>query len=153
MTVSNFTGTIKITAIAIIILTQVFGATAAFASSDATSFVSGTIWADENGNNIQDLTETALPNATVFMQNLETREVFTTVSDANGAYMMSNVPFGRYAVWGEAGNTITDTHVVEVSELGGAAAFDFGVNTADADMEMNEYPAQTFTTFLPLVQN
>ena len=148
------TNTIKLTAIAIIvILTQVFGATAAFASSDATSFVSGTIWADENGNSIQDLTETALPNATVFMQNLETREVFTTTSDANGAYMMSNVPFGRYAVWGEAGNTITDTHVVEVSELGGAAAFDFGVNTADADMEMNELPAQTFTTFLPLVQN
>ena len=152
------TSTIKLTAIAIIIiLTQVFGATAdsksLWASSDATSFVSGTIWADENGNNIQDLTETAMPNATVFMQNLETHEVFTTASDANGAYMMSNVPFGRYAVWAEAGNTITDTHVVEVSELGGAAAFDFGVNSVDADMEMNEYPAQTFTTFLPLVQN
>ena len=152
------TNTIKITAIAIIIiLTQVFGATAAFANSDATSFVSGTVWADENGNNIQDLTEATLPNATVFMQNLETREVFTTVSDTNGAYMMSNVPFGRYAVWGEAGNAgnliVTDTHVVEVSELGGAAAFDFGVNTADADLEMNELPAQTFTTFLPLVQN
>ena len=151
---TNTTNTIKITAIAIIIiLTQVFGATAAFANSDATSFVSGTVWADENGNNIQDLTEATLPNATVFMQNLETREVFTTTSDANGAYMMSNVPFGRYAVWGEAGNTITDTHVVEVNELGGAAAFDFGVNTADADLEMNELPAQTFTTFLPLVQN
>ena len=148
------TSTIKLTAIAIIIiLTQVFGATAAFASSDATSFVSGTIWADENGNNIQDLTEATLQNATIFVQNLETREVFTTVSDANGVYMMSNVPFGRYAVWGEAGNTITDTHVVEVSELGGAAAFDFGINTAAADMEMNELPTQTFTTFLPLVQN
>ena len=148
------TNTIKITAIAIIIiLTQVFGATAAFANSDATSFVSGTVWADENGNNIQDLMEAPLANATVFMQNLETREVFTTTSDENGAYMMSNVPFGRYAVWAEAGNTITDTHVVEVSELGGAAAFDFGINSADADMEMNEYPAQTFTTFLPLVQN
>ena len=106
-----------------------------------------------NGAHVQELNEASLPNATVFMQNLETREVFTTTSDANGAYMMSNVPFGRYAVWGEAGNTITDTHVVEVSELGGAAAFDFGVNTADADLEMNEYPAQTFTTFLPLVQN
>ena len=48
---TNTTNTIKITTIAIIvILTQVFGATAAFASSDATSFVSGTIWADENGN-------------------------------------------------------------------------------------------------------
>ncbi|MEM7534658.1 MAG: SdrD B-like domain-containing protein [Chloroflexota bacterium] len=151
---TNTTNTIKIIAIAIIIvLTQIFGATAAFANSDATSFVSGTVWADENGNNIQDLTETALPNATVFMQSLETREVFTTTSDANGVYMMSNVPFGRYAVWGEAGNTVTDTHVVEVSELGGAAAFDFGVNTAAADMEMNEMPAQTFTTFLPLVQN
>ena len=151
---TNTTNTIKLTAIAIIIiLTQVFGATAAFANSDATSFVSGTVWADENGNNIQDLTEATLPNATVFMQNLETREVFTTASDANGAYMMSNVPFGRYAVWAEAGNTVTDTHVVEVSELGGAAAFDFGVSTADADMEMNELPTQTFTTFLPLVQN
>ena len=148
------TSTIKITAIAIIIiLTQVFGATAAFASSDATSFVSGTIWADENGNSIQDLTESTLPNAAVFMQNLETRETFTTTSDANGAYMMSNVPFGRYAVWAETASTVTDTHVVEVSELGGAAAFDFGVNSVDADMEMNEYPAQTFTTFLPLVQN
>ncbi|MEM7535008.1 MAG: SdrD B-like domain-containing protein [Chloroflexota bacterium] len=148
------TNTIKFAVIAtIIVLTQIFGATAAFANSDATSFVSGTIWADENGNNVQELNEASLPNATVFMQNLETREIFTTTSDANGAYMMSNVPFGHYAVWGEAGNTVTDTHVVEVSELGGAAAFDFGVNTASADLEMNELPTQTFTTFLPLVQN
>jgi predicted heme/steroid binding protein len=56
------------------------------------------VWNDNNHNGIQDAGEPGLPNIAIVLQNCTNTVVGNTVSDANGAYSFTNVPFGCYRI-------------------------------------------------------
>ncbi|MEM7536396.1 MAG: carboxypeptidase-like regulatory domain-containing protein [Chloroflexota bacterium] len=131
-----------------------------FASEDASSFISGTVWMDHNGNQIQELMEETLPNATVYIENLETGEIVTAETDMTGTFVISNLAFGRYVVWAEGETAYTDTQVVELNEVQGSMMLSFAASAAESDVEMTAIesvdttPEQTnFIVFLPVVNN
>ncbi len=60
-----------------------------------TAKIGDCVFEDTNGNGIQDLTEKGVPNITVSLSGTTTQ---TTVTDANGKYLFSNLPAGTYSV-------------------------------------------------------
>ena len=65
----------------------------------------GFVWADGNGNGLQDTGESGLAGVQVFLFNAVTnQQVDETVSDAEGNYIFSDVPAGAYYVMFETPN-------------------------------------------------
>ena len=64
-----------------------------------TASIGNAVWLDENGNGIQDAGESGIPNVTVQLWDAtHTNVIATTVTDANGGYLFTNVPAGSYQV-------------------------------------------------------
>lgn len=62
--------------------------------------VTGILYADSNGNGIQEPGEVGIPNATVTLTdgNRSLDLVRTAITDANGLYHFNNVPPGQYTL-------------------------------------------------------
>ncbi|WP_420852988.1 SdrD B-like domain-containing protein [Staphylococcus lutrae] len=57
------------------------------------------VWEDVNHNNVQDIADKGIANVTVTLKNPQTNEVLqTTVTDAEGYYLFSNLNNGDYIV-------------------------------------------------------
>ena len=64
-------------------------------SLHAAGSVSGFVWDDLNTNGIQDAGEPGIPNQVVTLAGPVNA---TTTTDANGAYLFSNLPAGNYTI-------------------------------------------------------
>ncbi|MBL0027045.1 MAG: T9SS type A sorting domain-containing protein [Saprospiraceae bacterium] len=60
--------------------------------------ISGLVWQDGNNNKIRDNNELLLPGINVSLFNINGSLVDIKVSDADGAYSFTNVPFGDYYI-------------------------------------------------------
>ena len=171
---NKFTNTTKLAAVAILfILIQVLSTTVCFANNaddnagdNAVATISGTVWNDENGNQIHELMEATMADVTVSIKNLDTNEIITTQSDAYGNFIMSGLAYGLYIVSCEDGNGTVDSRVVELNEVNGTGILNFGINTGETNMEAADVemmlltsPAPAiveqvvFNIFLPVVNN
>jgi len=56
------------------------------------------VWVDENGDGIQDPGEPGIAGVTVTATNPVTGDVLTTTTDANGGYIFTDLPAGKYDV-------------------------------------------------------
>ena len=63
----------------------------------AAAQVTGTVFADVNGNTVFDAGDTAIPGATVQLVS-GSRVIATTQADANGLYAFTSQPIGSYSV-------------------------------------------------------
>jgi len=155
---NKFTNTTKLAAVAILfILIQVLSTTVCFASNadnntgdNAVATISGTVWNDENGNQIHELMETTLAGVTVSIKNLNTHEVITTESDAYGNFIMSGLAYGLYMVSCEDDSGTVDSRVVELNEVNGTGTLNFGIN-ADGNMEAADVEMMLLTAPAPAV--
>ncbi len=71
------------------------GFVAVFYNTPITGQIGDFVWNDLNGNGIQDAGEPGIPGVTVTLTGPVNA---TTVTDANGAYLFSNLPAGNYTV-------------------------------------------------------
>ena len=138
--------------IIIFVLAQIMTATTVFASAEK-SFVSGTVWVDTNGNEIQELNESGMVDAMVYVQNLDTNEIATTTTDLYGNFVVSDLPFGRYVVWCDGEEGTTDTRVIELNEVTGAATLQLTIPQPEVDLLMSALDIQFSTIYLPIVTN
>gem|GEM_PF-2088673 len=56
------------------------------------------VWLDENGDGVQDAGEPGIPGVTVTLRDSGGNVVGTTVTDADGGYIFTNLPAGTYTV-------------------------------------------------------
>ncbi len=63
-----------------------------------TASIGNYVWLDENGDGVQDAGEAGIPNVTVQLLNSLGNPVASTVTDANGGYLFTNVALGTYTV-------------------------------------------------------
>jgi serine-aspartate repeat-containing protein C/D/E len=69
-----------------------------FFTQPTTASVGNYVWYDNNQNGIQDPGETGISGVTVTFYNASGVPVGTTVTDANGFYLFSDVTPGTYSV-------------------------------------------------------
>lgn len=132
----------------IFILSQILTANVCFASSENKGgFVSGSAWMDNNGNNIQELSESNIGDVIVFVENAETGKLVTAKTDASGFFKVIDLPYGRYNIWSEnIKGLATPTQMIELDEVNGAARLKFAFTSA-------ETVHSNFTIFLPIINN
>ncbi|MEM7533570.1 MAG: SdrD B-like domain-containing protein [Chloroflexota bacterium] len=156
---NQFTNTTKLAAVAILfILIQVLSTTVCFASNadnntgdNAVATISGTVWNDENGNQIHELMEATMAGVTVSIKNLNTHDIITTQTDEYGNFIMSGLAYGLYMVSCDDGNATTDSRVVELSEVNGTGILNFGINTGETNMEAADVEMMLLTSPAPTV--
>jgi len=139
----------KLTVLTIIfILSQILTANVCFASSENKGgFLSGSAWMDNNGNDIQELSEANMGDVIVFVENAETRKLITAKTDANGFFKVTDLPYGRYNIWSEdIKGLATPAQMVELDEVNGAALLKFAFTSTET-VDSN------YTIFLPIVNN
>ena len=89
------------------------------------------VWADDDGDGIQDPSESGIENVEVILYDANTGQPLDTVyTDANGAYLFEDVPDGDYFI-GFDPSTSTDPNVQDDSFS--PTNTGNGVNDSDAD--------------------
>ncbi|MEM7395689.1 MAG: SdrD B-like domain-containing protein, partial [Verrucomicrobiota bacterium] len=89
------------------------------------------VWVDENGDGIQDASETnGVPGVTVVLFDSQTNAVATNVTDAGGLYLFTNLPPDSYFVDFDE-STLPGGFVVTFLNQGGDDAADSDANPAD----------------------
>ena len=68
------------------------------ASKEPPGAIGNYVWVDENGDGVQDAGEPGIPGVTVELYNNNGDLVDTTVTDANGGYIFTEVALGTYTV-------------------------------------------------------
>lgn len=56
------------------------------------------VWFDDNGNGIQDVNETGVPNITVTLLTCSNEVISTTQTNTTGNYCFENIPYGDYII-------------------------------------------------------
>jgi hypothetical protein len=135
------------------ILLSVAPAVAFAQETQVTSFVSGAVYLDANGNGMAEPNEQNLAGATVNVRAAD-GTIFTAATNQYGFYLVS-VPQGDYAVWAvDSIGNITAEIPVALGEVNAAVALDLGVIDNSNDVELIEVVEATTmrnVMFLPLV--
>ena len=139
--------TSKLTFILILFLLQTVLITpTAFANAEATGHIAGSVWIDANGNGVQELDELPSELVIVYVQAEGEEVIEGNITDNNGHFMFSRLPFGLYKVWSEdiEGNR-TKIKNVGLNEVSGLALVELPMTpTADET---------GFQIFLPMITN
>ncbi len=94
--------------------------------------VTGTVFLDSNGNNMQDDGEIGLEGIIVLLYDMDGNIVAQTITDSNGDYFFFDVPEGQYYVLFD----IPSTYVAVIPNVGNDA-FDSDIGTDGATMFFN----------------
>ena len=69
-----------------------------FGYQPQTGTIGDTVWLDLDGDGVQDAGEPGIPGVTVYLYDGDGNLIGTTVTDANGNYLFTNLPPGVYTV-------------------------------------------------------
>lgn len=136
----------KLTFILILFLLQtVLHTPALFANVEATGHISGSVWSDENGNGVQELNELPRGLVIVYIQAEGEGVIEGNITDNNGHFTFSRLPFGLYKVWSEdAEGNRTEIKNVGLNEVSGLAL---------VELPMAPIAETGFNIFLPMITN
>ena len=137
------TALMTITQVLLVILT----ATPALAADNG--IVSGAVYHDSNANAQPEPGETNIPNATVYVQRAGDTAPIVATTDAEGYFVLTNLPYGAYQVWAEdADHHMSPVQVVELDEVTGASSVELPiVYDLSDDVELLEIKS----LYLPVV--
>jgi hypothetical protein len=119
------------------------------AFAEGASFVSGSVFVDNNQNTIAEPGETSVAHATVHVRAHTNPAIeYTVQTDASGYYLVSNLPYGVYSVWAEsATQSAVAVATIELGEVNATVALDLPVVDNSADVELTKIEQM----YLPLV--
>ena len=112
-----------------------------------TGSLTGSVFVDDNGNALAEPGEAAVPDAVVYLRSQANPHVeFTAVTNAQGYFVLRDVPYDVYQVWATAPDQ-SGFHLLtaEVDEANAQVVLDVPVS------EVGVSPAQSKTLYLPLV--
>lgn len=111
--------------------------------------ISGAVYHDVNANAQPEPGEANIANATVYIQRMGDAAPLVVVTDAEGYFVVANLPYGAYQVWAEdADHHLSPVQVVELDEVTGASSVEMPiVYDLSDDIELTEIKS----LFLPMV--
>jgi hypothetical protein len=114
-----------------------------------TGALAGSVFVDGNGNDLAEPQEARVPGALVHLRSqADPALVFSAAADANGYFVLRDLPYGVYDVWASAGDqTGQRLLVVEIAEVNAQVLLDVPVSAAVAGVSLGRERA----IFLPLV--
>ena len=108
------------------VLLAILTATPALAADNG--IVSGAVYHDGNANAQPEPGEANIANATVFVQRVGDAAPIVATTDAEGYFVLTNLPFGAYQVWAEdADHHVSPVQVVELDEVTGASSVELPI--------------------------
>jgi hypothetical protein len=111
--------------------------------------VSGSVYYDSNGNSQPELGEANVPNATVYVQRVDAAAPIVIAADANGNFVLTDLPYGAYQVWAEdAQHNLSPAQSVKLDEVTGANSLELPI-VHDPSNEIEG--ASVANLYLPLV--
>jgi|GEM_PF-6074103 len=114
--------------------------------------ISGTVWEDSNQNGILEISEVGIDDVTVNIQNRETNEEYTTLTENGGGFVFLGLEPGNYRVWYEYEDDTGETEA-HVDELNGFVTVDFGINSSlEMGPDNPERRVSSYTIYLPIIQ-
>ena len=121
------------------------------AHAEGDAMMSGAVYADANANGMLEPGEVNLANATVYLKSeIDSSVQFTATTAADGYYILSNIPYGRYIAWAiTAEGGMAPLSIVELGEVNAAVTIDFAVIDNSDDIELMGLMANRL--LLPLV--
>lgn len=137
----------KLTFILILFLLQTILSTpTTFANAEATGHIAGSVWIDTNGNGVQELDELPSELVIVYIQAEGEEVIEGNITDNNGHFIFSRLPFGLYKVWSEdiEGNR-TEIKSVGLNEVSGLALIELPMTPVASEA--------SFQLFLPMISN
>jgi hypothetical protein len=104
----------------------------------SSAFVSGSVFVDANQDHAADPTEINVPFAMVHIQSKADPAVqFVALTDMNGYYVVSGLPFGQYDLWAEGiSETAALTITVDLDEVNATSSVDLPVYDNSGDLEL-----------------
>jgi hypothetical protein len=116
--------------------------------------ISGTVYADANGDGTRDYEEAGIPGVLVRLLDASSDEVGTVATDADGAFSFGDLPFGTYHILlpDEDGNvlllathTLTEAPLSPFETTGDVSGLDFGLflDVARVTLELQDGTIQT----------
>ena len=126
------------TAMAALMLVLATVLTAMPAHAEGTAYLSGSVFADANANGTAEPGEATVANATVYLRSLaDPALVLTATSNAEGYYLITNVPYGTYETWADDGDANLDpARIVEFDEVNATVTTDLPVYDNSEDVEL-----------------
>ncbi|HHY56600.1 MAG TPA: hypothetical protein GYA08_14325 [Chloroflexi bacterium] len=111
--------------------------------------ISGAVYHDANANAQPEPGEANIANATVYVQRVGDATPITMITDADGYFIVDNLPYGAYQVWAEdAQRRMSPVQVIELDEVTGASSIELPiVYDLSDDIELTEIKS----LFLPMV--
>lgn len=114
-----------------------------------TGLLAGSVFVDENGNNLAEPQEMRVPGAVVHLRSqADPSLVITATVDASGVFVLRELPYGLYDVWASVGDQSNQRVItVEIAEVNAQVLLDIPVSAAVAGVSISRERA----IFLPLV--
>jgi|GEM_PF-2672401 len=136
---------------AILVLVQLLWVLAAVAPAFAigAGSVSGSVFIDANLNTQAEPNEASVANALVHLRLVaDPTSEFTVLTDADGFYLLTNIPYGVYQLWAaDLTLTAVATTTIEIGEVNATVAIDLPVYDNSADVELTNIGQM----YLPLI--
>lgn len=122
---------------------------AAPAQAADSGVISGAVYHDANANAQPEPGEANIANATVYVQRMGDAAPLVVITDAEGYFVVANLPYGAYQVWAEnASHHLSPVQVVELDEVTGASSVEMPiVYDLSDDIELTEIKS----LYLPMV--
>jgi hypothetical protein len=139
----------KFSSILVLVQLMLVLAVVAPAFAAGAGYVSGSVFVDANLNTMAEPGEANVPNATVHLRSEADAMVeFTVLTDADGYYVLQNIPYGVYQLWAD-GVTLTAvaTATIEIGEVNATVATNLPVYENSADIELTNIAQM----YLPLI--
>ncbi|HAJ37308.1 MAG TPA: hypothetical protein DCL15_16690 [Chloroflexi bacterium] len=111
--------------------------------------ISGAVYHDANANAQPEPGEVNIASATVYVQRAGDATPIMVSADADGYFVVANLPYGAYQVWAEdAYHHLSPVQVVELNEVTGASSVELPiVYDLSNDIELTEITS----IYLPMV--
>jgi hypothetical protein len=112
--------------------------------------ISGSVYNDVNGNGQPEIGEPNVAGATVYLQRQSDATPMIVVTDAEGYFVATNLPYGVYRIWAEdASLNLSAVQTIAIDEANGASSVELPI-VYDASDDV-EFHAVTTSIFLPFV--
>jgi len=141
--------TVLITIFILIIITIITDTAVCFGSdANLNNSLNGAVWTDVNANGIQELDESNMAGAIVFVKNMENGNLITSQTDQLGYFKINTLSYGEYTIWSEKTEGFTTAvQTIEINEINTTAI----LNVVFEQSESQTRTTADFNIFLPIV--
>ncbi len=121
------------------------------ARAEDNGIISGAVYHDVNGNGQPEIGEPNIADAVVYLQRVGDSAPITVVTDAEGYFVVTDLPYGAYEIWAaDADLNLSTVQAIEIDEVNGASSIELPI-VYDMSDDVEFMTVTINNIFLPFV--